>query len=249
MKISVCIPVFNGALHIGEQLRSILSQLGPRDEVIISDDRSTDGTVGVIRRLGDGRVKIFTHPPAADRFRGPFRTIHTVYRNVEHALSKATGDVIFLSDQDDVWLPGKVARVMDEFERGVELVLHDNTVVDSDGRVLLPSYFSWSRPSRNWIRFVVKPPYQGAAMAFTRRVAALALPFPPIGLSHDHWIAVAEWTHGKRISFVREPLMLYRRHDHNVSPSTERSRNPLWFKLAYRVNMLRAIYASIVMRV
>ncbi len=240
--ISVCIPTFNGARYIGEQLQSILSQLGPDDEVIVSDDRSTDSTLEVIRRLNDDRIKVFIHQPVDNPYRWPARAIYTVYRNVENALSKASGDVIFLSDQDDVWLPGKVARVMEEFEQGVEMVLHDNTVIGIDGQVLLTSYFSWSRPSRSWIRFVVKPAYQGASMAFTRRVALLALPFPRLVLGHDHWIACMEWTHGKHISFVREPLMLYRRHDHNVSPSTEKhSPNPLWFKLGYRVDVLRAL--------
>ncbi len=250
MKKSVCIATCNGGLYIEQQLRSILCQLDPGDEVIVSDDRSTDCTLEVIRSLGDDRIRVFIHEAVYNPYRGTFHTVNAVYRNVEHALSKATGDVVFLSDQDDVWLPGKVARVMEEFERGVEMVLHDNTVVDMYGNVLLRSYFDdFSHPSHSWFRFIAKCCYQGAAMAVTRRVVALALPFPPIALSHDHWIAIVEWTHGKRISFVREPLMLYRRHDGNVSPSTEKSPNSLGFKIGYRLNLIRAIYASMVMRV
>lgn len=245
MKKSVCIPTCNGGRYIEEQLKSILGQLSPEDEVIVSDDRSTDNTLDIIRGLADDRIRVYVHPPAENPYKGSARTLYAVYRNVEHALEKATGEAIFLSDQDDIWLPGKVARLMQEFERGIELVLHNNTVVDSSGNVLLPSYFAWSRPSRHWVRFMVKCFYQGASMAFTRRVKELALPFPKLVLSHDHWIACGEWTHGKRISFIEEPLMLYRRHGDNVSASSEKSRNSLGFKLGYRINMLKAIYLNI----
>jgi glycosyltransferase involved in cell wall biosynthesis len=244
MKKSVCIPTFNGALHIEEQLVSILDQLSPGDEVIVSDDRSSDATLDVIRGLGDERVKIHTHPPIENPYKGPSRVIYAVYRNVEHALERATGDVVFLSDQDDIWLPDKVARVMLEFERGVELVLHNTMVVDNAGDVLLPSYFSWSKPDGNWVRFVVRCFYQGASMAFTRRVKELALPFPNLAISHDHWIACIEWTHGRNTGFIEEVLMLYRRHGQNVSYSGEKSPNSLAFKIGYRVNMLVGIWLA-----
>jgi glycosyltransferase involved in cell wall biosynthesis len=240
--ISVCIPTCNGALYIEEQLRTILSHLGPRDEVVVSDDGSRDGTLEIVRRMGDKRIRIHDHPPMENPFDGPSRTIYAIYRNVEHALSKAKGDVIFLADQDDVWLPGKVARVMEEFERGVELVLHDNIVVDGRGGVVMDSYFDrFSHPGLNWIHFALKGFYQGSAMAFTRQVARRALPFPRMALAHDQWIASAEWTHGRRISFVHEPLMLYRRHGENFSECTGPSPNSLGFKLKYRIYMLRAL--------
>jgi glycosyltransferase involved in cell wall biosynthesis len=245
MKISVCIPTYNGSLYIAEQLKSILNQLSPHDEVIISDDRSTDNTLEVIRGLDDDRIKIYPHPQIDNPYKGTFRTIHAVYRNVEHALEKVAGDVIFLSDQDDIWLPGKVARVMHEFERGIELTLHDTTVVDGHGKMLMSSFFDgFSHPSWNWMRFVVKNFYMGSSMAFSRRVLERALPFPEIGLGHDTWIACVEWTHGRHISFIEEPLMLYRRHENNVSASGEKSHNSLGFKLGYRINMLKALLGA-----
>jgi glycosyltransferase involved in cell wall biosynthesis len=243
--ISVCIPTCNGALHIEEQLRTILTQLGPGDEVVISDDRSSDDTLGIIRALGDKRVRVFTHAPAHNPYRGPSRTIYAIYRNVEHAMAHAAGDYIFLADQDDVWLPEKVSRVMAGFDRGVELVLHDNVVVDGSGKVLMESYFDqFSHPDRNWARFALKGFYQGSAMAFTRRVADMALPFPELPLAHDQWIASVEWTHGRKISFVHEPLMLYRRHGDNFSTCTDKSPNSLGFKLKYRIAMLRALFIA-----
>jgi glycosyltransferase involved in cell wall biosynthesis len=243
--ISVCIPTYNGSLHIERQLRTILDQIGPRDEVVISDDRSTDDTLAIVRHMGDRRVKVFTHPPVENPYRGPSRTIYAIYRNVEHALTKARGEVIFLADQDDEWLPDKVVRVMKEFKRGVELVLHDNTVVDGRGDVVMDSYFErFSHPDRNWLHFALKGFYQVSAMAFTREVARRALPFPRMVLAHDQWIACVEWTHGRRISFVHQPLMLYRRHGENFSECTGQSHNSLGFKLKYRIDMLRALLVA-----
>lgn len=238
-------PTYNGERYIREQLESILSQLDAQDEVILSDDRSTDRTLAVVSSLNDRRIKVYIHPETSNPFKGSYRKIYTVYKNVEYALSKAAGDYIFLADQDDVWLPNKVDRVTKEFELGAEVVLHNNQVVDMQGNVLVPSYFSWSKPSRSTVRFIVRCFYQGASMAFNRRIKELSLPFPdkwPV--SHDHWIAAVGWTHGKNISFIHEPLLLYRRHGQNVSYSSEHSSNSLYFKISYRFNLLALFLVS-----
>ena len=95
--ISVCMATYNGEKYIELQLRSILPQLSEDDEVIVSDDASTDQTLDVVRRLNDNRIKIVHH-----------ETDHGYTRNFENALKYAKGDYIFLSDQDDEWLPEKV---------------------------------------------------------------------------------------------------------------------------------------------
>lgn len=243
--ISVCVPTYNGSKYVEEQLKSILAQLGPADEVIVSDDGSTDGTLDIVRGLNDDRIKIFSHPKGPNPFRSTYKTIYAVYKNVEYALRHASGEYIFLSDQDDIWLPNKVERVMQEFQRGVECVLHNNTVIDNQKQTLVDSYFSISKPSRNLVRFLTFCFYQGASMAFSRKILDLALPFPDNNpLSHDHWIACVAWTHGKKVSFVQEPLLLYRRHGDNVSPSAEKSTNSLYFKISYRFNLLRAYWMA-----
>src|SRR5690606_17055698 len=97
MKISVCIPTYNGEKYIKAQLESILVQLKPEDEVIISDDSSTDNTIEVIKLFADQRIKLFTN----NKFKSP-------KFNLENALSKATGDIFFLADQDDIWEKDKI---------------------------------------------------------------------------------------------------------------------------------------------
>lgn len=99
--ISVCVATYNGEMYIRQQLQSILCQLADSDEVIISDDGSTDGTLTVIREINDKRIRLID---------GPRRQSPTL--NFENALRQAKGDHIFLSDQDDVWKPEKVAVCM-----------------------------------------------------------------------------------------------------------------------------------------
>ncbi|HOF62870.1 MAG TPA: glycosyltransferase [Dermatophilaceae bacterium] len=106
MTISVCLATYNGQRYLDEQLRSILDQLGPDDEVIISDDASTDDTLSVARAARDRRVRILD---LTDRV--------GYSKNFERAVSAATGEIIFLSDQDDVWLPGKVERMVADTAR------------------------------------------------------------------------------------------------------------------------------------
>ena len=101
VRISVCVATFNGERHVREQLQSVLSQLGPDDEVIVSDDHSGDGTVAEVEAVADPRVTLI-------------RNAETVgySSNFARALERATGEYIFLCDQDDVWLPGKVPAVL-----------------------------------------------------------------------------------------------------------------------------------------
>ena len=94
--ISVCIATYNGEKYIKEQLDSILPQLKKLDEIIISDDKSKDKTLKIIKTLNDSRIKIFTNPKKG------------LISNFENAITKSSGDYIFLSDQDDIWHENKI---------------------------------------------------------------------------------------------------------------------------------------------
>src|SRR5689334_3167479 len=117
MRISVCLATYNGADFVVEQLESILCQLGPDDEVVVSDDSSTDGTVERIVGLGDRRVTVHRN-----------ETNLGYSKNFENALRLSTGDVVFVADQDDVWLPDKVATMVQALETH-DLVVSDVSIV------------------------------------------------------------------------------------------------------------------------
>lgn len=106
MKITVCLASYNGQNFIKEQIESILSQLSAIDELIVSDDISSDSTLDIVNSFKDDRIKILS----GIKFASPIR-------NFENALKYATGDVIFLSDQDDVWLPNKVRVMISYFSK------------------------------------------------------------------------------------------------------------------------------------
>src|SRR5450759_5141604 len=92
--ISICMASYNGSRYIERQLLSILCQLGEADEVILVDDHSSDATLEVVERLSDKRIKIYRNG-----------SNEGVLRTFERAIGLASGDIIFLSDQDDVWYP------------------------------------------------------------------------------------------------------------------------------------------------
>ena len=95
--ISVCIATYNGGKTIHTQLASILSQLGENDEVVISDDHSTDNTLDIIRAFNSPIVRIVEGPVKGSPI-----------PNFENALQHSKGDIIFLADQDDKWVENKV---------------------------------------------------------------------------------------------------------------------------------------------
>ncbi len=234
--ITVCITTFNGELFIGEQLESILPQLGPADEVILSDDGSTDSTLDIVASFNDERIKVLHHDSS---------TVKTTFlldkptHNFEHALYEAKGDIIFLSDQDDVWLPGKMETMCQALE-DADLAVHDCVVVDSNLKELIPSYFQWIGIHQGIWKNFCKSSYLGCCMAMRRQVVEAALPFPKTKVGHDLWLGIVA-DKGFRTVLVRKPLLLYRKHDASKTTSGRKSNLSLWCKLSYRMTILKHI--------
>ena len=99
---------YNGGKYIKEQIDSILLQLKEEDELVISDDGSIDDTVQIIKSYSDPRIRLFFHLKPSDQ--NEWSKPALISSNFENALRRAKGDFIFLSDQDDIWLPNKVER-------------------------------------------------------------------------------------------------------------------------------------------
>lgn len=228
---SVCIATYNGEKYIEAQLRSILVQLRPDDEVIVSDDGSTDNTLGVVKAIGDERVRILhSH-------------CHDVKGNFVNALEHARGDVIFLSDQDDVWLPGKYERCVQELKY-VDLVCTNSKITDEHLNVVCDNFFRLYHSHKGILRNIINGTYYGSCMAFRRTLLSLALPMPSSqDVNHDLWLGlVAEMTGS--VKFIQEPCLLYRRHKSALSQTGKyssfwsRSSRPLWVKIRTRMVLL-----------
>lgn len=221
--ISVCIPTYNGEKYIRQQLESILKQLDDNDEVIISDDSSTDNTVALIKSLNDKRINIFPN----NTFRSP------IY-NLENALKKATGDYIFLSDQDDIWYEHKVKTIISYFQE-YNTIVSDCKIIDKNNQVLIPSFFEINQSGEGFLKNISKNSYLGCCMAFDRKILTNVLPFPPNIAMHDIWIGLITELTGKPF-FLNEQLVGYRKHESNFSPtSANNSKFSLWFKINYRI--------------
>ncbi len=229
--ISVCIAMHNGGKYIIEELNSILPQLGVDDEVVISDDGSTDGCIEAVQNLHDARIKIY--PYKCDKSVTMPRQFVT--RNFENSLQHAKGDIIFMADQDDIWKPNKVKVCLEQLQQ-YDLVLSELDICDGDGKPTGARWFNGKFRQNNPLKLFGLS-YQGCAMAFNRKVLEAVLPFPSKLLSHDHWIGYIAEIIGK-VYFMEEPLMYYRIHDHNVSGNSS-STNSLVFKIRYRWYMLK----------
>ena len=230
--ISVCMATFNGGKFIREQLESILSQLPPDAEIIIADDGSTDDTLLVVDSLKESRIRVLP----AERHLG-------VIYNFERALRASKGEIVFLADQDDVWLPGKVEMCLAALNEA-DLVMHDAFLLG-----LSDAFESaWVRNGKlsdirtyrsgvvaNWW----KNSFTGCCMAFRRKVLDKALPFPKNLPMHDQWLGLVAEKYFK-VSYVDEPLVDYRQHSSNAT-HIEKSPAGVLQKIKWRVDLLKAI--------
>lgn len=234
IRVSVAIASYNGAAYIGEQLESILENLSPEDEIIVSDDGSTDGTRTVVMEYAnkDARVHLTEGP------------CNGIIANFEHAIAECKGEYIFLADQDDVWTSGKVEKVLKIFkEKGVALVIHDARVCNGDLKEeVMPSFFAYRGSGAGVWKNYMKNTYMGCCMAFKREVRDKVLPIPRDIQMHDQWIGIlSDYYFGKSF-FLREPLLLYRRHEKNAS---DFSHNTVLVMIKNRLLLARRLLSQI----
>jgi glycosyltransferase involved in cell wall biosynthesis len=212
LKVSTCMAAYNGGAFIERQLESILGQLKPQDEVVIVDDGSTDDTLERIARIGDQRIRVFVH----ERNSGVVATF-------EDALRLASGDVLFLSDDDDVWAPTKVRRFLETFESGPHVGITQSRVrmIDETDRPIPDSRINrHGRFSHGFWRNLFINHYQGSAMAIRASLLGRLLPFPKHkSFLHDTWIGTRNDLTGGKVVFINEDLLFYRRHGNNASRS------------------------------
>jgi glycosyltransferase involved in cell wall biosynthesis len=224
--ISVCMATKNGGRYIREQIDSILPNLTPFDELVISDDCSTDDTISIIKSYADSRIKL--HCNGIEK---------GIAKNFEASLKLCAGDYIFLSDQDDVWMPGKIETMIKSLQL-YDLVICDCNVADDVLALKHKSFFQLNNSGRGLLRNLIKNSYMGCCMAFRKSVLMRALPFPSDIPFHDIWIGLIGEMHF-RVHFIPKSLVFHRRHSKNASTSADRSRNSLHHKVYNRYRIIR----------
>ncbi|HAS6190389.1 TPA: glycosyltransferase [Vibrio vulnificus] len=230
MKRSIAMAAYNGSEFISEQIESILSQLDINDELVISLDASQDNTQDIINYYVsiDNRVKLVHNE------------LSGVVKNFENAIRNCNGDIIFLSDQDDVWLDGKISKVTNEFldNENTLAVIHDYKLVNEDLSLISDSGFELrGGASASVIGNIYRLRYIGCCMAFRKEVVSFILPIPTKKRSHDWWIGTIVGMHGK-VKVLNDKLILHRMHGNNATP---KKRQSLSYMIAIRFLIIRKV--------
>lgn len=214
MKISVGVCTHNGEKFIAQQLNSIINQTIKPDEIIVTDDFSSDNTIRIAEEvLKDSGIAFQVVP--YDSHQG-------ILKNFQNCLDKCSGDIIFSCDQDDIWMEDKIESFLPYFKDGCNFVYSNAIVVDTDRNLLEDDF--WKCYGINFER-LSQAEFQkvsidggciaGCNMAFTKELYDKVRPIPYHFL-HDGWLAVCAPLFGK-VGFLNKKLIEYRRHGKNTS--------------------------------
>ncbi|MBO4859268.1 MAG: glycosyltransferase [Treponema sp.] len=222
---------YNGSLFLKKQIDSILCQLCADDELIISDDSSTDDTLKIIESYNDKRIKVLYHQREKSKYY-PKMSVPYASFNFENALKEAKGDYIFLSDQDDIWLPSKIKECT-ELLKQYDYVLTNLSIIDEQDNIVCKKMYSKKPFTRNIIKNCFHPIFWGCCACFTQKILQASLPFPKSTCLHDFWIGLVATKTGTMFWFDK-PLVLHRVGSQNTSTGGKKSNNSLWMKFLYR---------------
>ena len=217
--------VKNGAQFVKEQIDSIIPQLGENDELIISDDHSTDDTCLIIRSYNDPRIRLISNPHSG------------IISNFENSLLLSRGEFIFLCDQDDVWVSNKVSLSLQHLVN-YDLVISDCLIISQQHQKKKGSFFELNHSGKGLVKNLIRNSYMGCCMAFHRKVLEKAIPFPKKIPMHDLWIGLIGELYFN-VAFIPDKLVYHRRHSNNASSSSEKSPYSLLQKINFRYKVVK----------
>ncbi|KIC64539.1 glycosyltransferase family 2 protein [Chryseobacterium taiwanense] len=216
MKISVALCTYNGEKYIKEQLDSILNQTTKVDEIVICDDKSTDTTMDILRLYENKYPDIF-------RVYTNEETLKSV-KNFEKAISLCTGEITFLSDQDDFWYPEKVSVMINHFLEQPEMMAFcsNGFLMNENSEIIIDHFTKWDvfekysakKPHLDTFNFLTQKGNfsTGATMAVKTDFAKSTFPIPEVqDFHHDEWITLLATVEGK-MGFINQKLINYRVH-------------------------------------
>lgn len=205
MNVSVIMATYNGEKYIKEQLQSIVCQLREKDELIISDDGSTDRTVEIASSFVNEKIRIVSGK-------------HTgVVDNFANALSYANNEIVLFSDQDDIWCEDKIDKVRSFFihNKHINLVMHNAGYIDKDGNTTPSDIFEKRKSRHGFIHNVMYSTYYGCCMGVRRDYLLSLMPVPNDVMYDQYFGACAE--KDRVAAFIEEKLINHRYHSGNVS--------------------------------
>lgn len=218
---------YNGEQFLEQQISSVLSQMGENDELIITDDCSTDNSVKIISSFIDSRIKLLTGPENLG-----------VIKNFERGLFQAGGEYIFLCDQDDIWRNDKLQVSLSYLEKA-DLIVSDCVLIDDNNNQILDSFFQRRNSGSGVVKNIISNSYLGCCMGFKNTLLKTILPFPQKIPMHDIWIGLIAGLFYKPV-FIDEKLVSYRYHSSNNSTTAiGLSKYSFSKKVMFRINLVR----------
>ena len=223
--VSIALATYNGERFLREQLDSLLSQTYVNFEIVITDDGSTDGTCEILNEyaMADKRISWKRNT----RARG-------FINNFTEAILLCKGDILFLCDQDDIWLPEKISEHLHQYENtSVMWVYNEVSLIDDLGKHIgymndsLVDYYEASR--RKLLNYVWGSCILGCATSYRTSILKDIFPADKYAPGHDSWIQLAIWP--AKPGVIRKVLQKYRLHNNNASG----------FKLLYTENETKAL--------
>ena len=222
--ISVCLAAHNGEKYIRQQIDSILRQLTYGDELIISDDGSTDTTLFIIAEYKD-KVNFVQ-----------LTTSGGVVRNFTNAIMYAKNPFILFCDQDDIWLDGRVEFFREKLTK-FDLVLTNASVINSEGLIIHQSLFDYLKPNHSFIKNILKNSFIGCCMGINITNINFLFPLPHYIPFHD-WLIALVCIINKQVLLAPNVYTLYRKHDSNVTNTGTVSKNNIFRKLILRFSII-----------
>ncbi|HEY2583196.1 MAG TPA: glycosyltransferase family 2 protein [Mucilaginibacter sp.] len=212
--VSVILTTFNGAVYIKKQIESILNQTVPPDEIIVCDDNSTDDTVFKLNSFLDKRIKVFVNT-----------TQLGVVENFKKAATLAQpGNWLAFADQDDIWQPQKLNRLIDAMHliddgKTPSLIYSDLAVIDKNDDVISPSFWGKQKIFPEKIRLATLlygNVVTGCTTLINYSMAEEFFCMENNVYLHDEWLSLIAYSFG-RVKFLKEKLVLYRQHENNIT--------------------------------
>lgn len=209
-KVSVILATYNAEKYLREQIDSILNQDYMIDELIVCDDCSEDGTIEILEKYQMKNKKIILMKN--EKNIGVNKTFFKL-------LEKATGEIIFFSDQDDVWLSSKVGEMLKKFENSDNniLVYSDNKVVDFKlTNLRIKMQFKVTKETLLDNLLFHNGGLQGCSLAINSKLKKEILTYDGYSYMHDLLISLYAACFSDEIHYIKKPLFLYRQHSKNV---------------------------------
>jgi glycosyltransferase involved in cell wall biosynthesis len=202
--ISIALCTYNGERFLQAQLDTLVNQDYPYKEIIAVDDASTDGTLALLKKYAAKYPFIHIHQ---NELNLGFR------KSFEKAISLSKGDLIALSDQDDLWLHEKLSIMQAQMGEN-QLIYHDSAFIKENGDFINKNMSDVVNmyAGNSFKPFLFFNSVSGHACVFKNTLVAHILPLPE-SIYHDHWIAYVAANMGT-IGYVAMPLVQYRQHEH-----------------------------------